>query len=196
MKVRLGEATERDRTGREVTRLVAAVKQPGRPGLGPHPARRTSHPLGVRGRPPAVGMLAAFAAAIAIANAQTAPLHHRSTLLAARAGLPGPLPGEAGNGCCGHQAQREPGSAGRPAWPPYWPKSGLPASVFGEGAAALRMRVATGLPYGDTGAQRDLPRPGLPPLDRCRPGQDRGNPGRSDPLSQAILTPRPWPADR
>ena len=56
---------------------------------------------------------------------------------------------------------RAPGSAraglrGGPAWPPYWPKSGLPASVFGEGAAALRMRVATGLPYGDTGAQRDL----------------------------------------
>jgi aspartate aminotransferase len=32
----------------------------------------------------------------------------------------------------------------------------LPASAFGEDSRALRLRVATGLPYGDTDAQREL----------------------------------------
>jgi aspartate aminotransferase len=54
----------------------------------------------------------------------------------------------------------------------------LPASAFGEDATALRLRVVTGLLYGDTGAQREL---AFAPLDRRRPGRDRRNPGRPRP---------------
>ena len=61
----------------------------------------------------------------------------------------------------------------------------LPASAFGEDESVLRVRVATGLLYGDTDDQRERGagrrRSGEPALDRRLAAQARGRPGRPGP---------------
>jgi aspartate aminotransferase len=68
----------------------------------------------------------------------------------------------------------------------------LPAGAFGEDSRALRMRVAIGLLYGDTDAQRELALAAPGPLtlpwiaaaldsERRHPGRPRPTPPRRSP---------------